>query len=165
MLRTIETLCGKHRIEYLVSRLILRLVLHILILQHTLYRFEFLSHAQFATLDQMRIQDRDSSASAAPISSPNFSSQLFATDAAVGKHVAGSEAFRPKWSPAPACLRNPCGPSDIVIDGIPYFSKSTVCHVFFPDIINAFSSRVILLMIDSYFKLIIKTCLFLMIAF
>ena len=96
-----------------------------------------------------------SSANAVPISSPNISSQLFATEAAVGKQVAGRLAFNPKWSPAPACLLNPCGPSDIAMDGIPYFSKSTVSQVFLPDIIKAFSSSDICFMIDSYFKLMI----------
>ena len=97
-----------------------------------------------------------SSASASPISSPSASSQLFATPAAVGKQVAGRLAFNPKWSPAPACLLSPCGPSDITIDGIPYFSKSTVSHVFFPDIIIAFSASVIFLINFSYFRLILK---------
>ena len=96
-----------------------------------------------------------SSANAVPISSPNISSQLFATEAAVGKQVAGRLAFNPKWSPAPACLLNPCGPSDIAMDGIPYFSKSTVSQLFLLDIIMAFSSSDICFMIDSYFKLMI----------
>ena len=41
------------------------------------------------------------------------------------------------------------------MDGIPYFSKSTVSQVFLPDIIRAFSSSDICFMIDSYFKLMI----------
>ena len=98
-----------------------------------------------------------SSASAVPISSPNFSSQLFAIVAAVGKQVAGRLAFNPRWSPAPAWRLNPWGPSDIAMDGIPYFSKSTVSHVFLPDIISAFSSRDICFMISPYFKLIFRS--------
>ena len=37
------------------------LILHILILQHVLHCLEFLTHTQLATLDQMRVQYRDSS--------------------------------------------------------------------------------------------------------
>ena len=48
-----------------------------------------------------------SSPSASPISCPSCSSQLFATVAAVGKHVAGSDSLSPRWSPAPICFLNP----------------------------------------------------------
>ena len=46
-----------------------------------------------------------------------------ATVAEVGKQVAGTLGFRPRWSAAPACLRTPLGPSDRVMAGMPGWEK------------------------------------------
>ena len=62
--------------------------------------------------------------------------------AAVGKQVAGTEAFRPRWSPAPACLRKPWGPSARKMAGIPFLLPSQVVQVLQPCRSAAFSSSV-----------------------
>ena len=81
-----------------------------------------------------------SSPMALPNSSPKASSQVFAIPAAVGKQVAGKEAFSPKWSPSPACFRKPCGPSDINMEGICKRGFSKLVHSDHPCSIAAFSS-------------------------
>ena len=63
--------------------------------------------------------------------------------AAVGKQVAGREGFRPSWSPAPACLRTPWGPSDRVILRTPSRSTLRVCQKSLPERRKHFSSNVI----------------------
>ena len=70
-----------------------------------------------------------SSPMALPISSPRAGSQLHATVTAVGKQVAGTLGFSPRWSAAPACLRTPLGPSDKVMDGIPALGNARVVKV------------------------------------
>ena len=49
--------------------------------------------------------------------------------AAVGKHVAGMETLKPRWSPAPACLRSPWGPSERKMAGIPILLPFQVVQV------------------------------------
>ena len=53
-----------------------------------------------------------------PISLPSSLSKLEAIVTAVGKQVALSDSFKPKWSAAKACFLIPCGPSAKNIDGI-----------------------------------------------
>ena len=48
-----------------------------------------------------------SSPSASPTSSASSSFQPEAMETAVGKHVAGMLAFRPRWSEAAACFLSP----------------------------------------------------------
>ena len=62
---------------------------------------------------------------------------------AVGKHVAGMDAFSPKWSLAAACFLSPCGPSERNRLLIPRFGKSFVDQKSLPVSISAFSSSVI----------------------
>ena len=83
-----------------------------------------------------------SSPKAAPISSPSAASQLFATADAVGKQVAGTLGFSPKWSLSPACLRKPWGPSDSQICGMPCSGIPRVLKVSAPESSAHFSSKV-----------------------
>ena len=89
--------------------------------------------------------------SPSPTSSIRATSQLLQSVAEDGKHVAGTEGFKPRWSPSPACLRIPLGPSDIKIDGIPSRSKFQDSHSLFPERNAAFSSAVIRLTISACF--------------
>ena len=84
----------------------------------------------------------DSSPSATPTFCSSSSSQLFAMVAAVGKQVAGTDGLIPRWSPAPACLRTPFGPSEQKIAGMSSLGNSLVCHSLFPLRNAAFSFRV-----------------------
>ena len=77
-----------------------------------------------------------------PICSPRAGSQLHATVAAVGKQVAGTLGFSPRWSAAPACLRTPLGPSDRVMDGILFFGSARVPKVVAPESSAHFCSSV-----------------------
>ena len=61
---------------------------------------------------------------------------------AVGKHVAGRLPATARWSPSPGCVRNPWGPSDIMIAGIPSRSIARVCQKSAPRHSDAFSSKV-----------------------
>ena len=89
---------------------------------------------------------------ARPISSPKAGSQLQATVAAVGKQVAGTLGFRPRWSAAPACLRTPFGPSDRVMDGTPALGQPRVVKVPAPESSAHFCSRFSFAMISAFFK-------------
>ena len=83
-----------------------------------------------------------SSPKAAPISSPSAVSQLLAMADAVGKQVAGTLGFNPKWSLSPACLRKPWGPSDSQICGMPCLGIPRVLKVSAPESSAHFSSKV-----------------------
>ena len=93
-----------------------------------------------------------SSPMARPISSPSAGSQLQATVAAVGKQVAGTLGFRPRWSAVPACLRTPFGPSDRVMDGTPALGQPRVVKVPAPESSAHFCSRFSFAMISAFFK-------------
>ena len=90
-----------------------------------------------------------SSPSARPSSSPSASSQELAMVAVVGKQVAGTEAFSPRWSTAPVCLRRPWGPSERNAAGIPRCRTARLVQVLQPWSMAHFSSRVMLLIIES----------------
>ena len=82
-----------------------------------------------------------SSPIASPTASPRASSQLHAVAEAVGKQVAGTLGFRPRWSAAPACLRTPLGPSDRVMDGMPLPGRARVVKTVSPESRAHFCSR------------------------
>ena len=82
-----------------------------------------------------------SSPRASPMASPRAGSQLLATVALVGKQVAGTLGFRPRWSAAPACLRTPLGPSERVMAGMPFSEKSRVVKTVSPESRAHFCSR------------------------
>ena len=63
------------------------------------------------------------------------------TVAAVGKQVAGSEGFRPRWSAGPACLRRPLGPSDSQMAGTPLLGRAWVSNTVAPESRAHFSRR------------------------
>ena len=92
-----------------------------------------------------------SSPMAAPTASPSAGSQLLATVAEVGKQVAGTLGFSPRWSAAPACLRTPFGPSDRVMAGMPLPGSARVVNTVPPLSRAHFCSRLRLLMISVYF--------------
>ena len=81
-----------------------------------------------------------------------FLEQLQATVAAVGKQVAGTLGFRPRWSAAPACLRTPFGPSDRVMDGTPALGQPRVVKVPAPESSAHFCSRFSFAMISAFFN-------------
>ena len=89
---------------------------------------------------------------ALPTSSPRAGSQLHATVTAVGKQVAGTLGFSPRWSAAPACLRTPLGPSDRVMDGTPALGQPRVVKVPAPESSAHFCSRFSFAMISAFFK-------------
>ena len=82
-----------------------------------------------------------SSPRASPMASPRAGSQLLATVALVGKQVAGTLGFRPRWSAAPACLRTPLGPSERVMAGMPFSEKSRVVKTVSPESRAHFCSK------------------------
>ena len=61
---------------------------------------------------------------------------------AVGKQVAGSLGFRPRWSLSPACLRTPWGPSLSHSAGMPYCGSARVLNVSAPESSAHFCSSV-----------------------
>ena len=93
-----------------------------------------------------------SSPIASPTASPRAGSQLLATVAEVGKQVAGTLGFRPRWSAAPACLRTPLGPSDRVMDGMPLPGRARVSNTVPPLSSAHFCSRLRLLMISVFHR-------------
>ena len=82
-----------------------------------------------------------SSPRASPMASPRAGSQLLATVALVGKQVAGTLGFRPRWSAAPACLRTPLGPSERVMAGMPFSEKFRVVKTVSPESRAHFCSK------------------------
>lgn len=80
---------------------------------------------------------------AVPTSRSSARSKLHAVAAAGGKQVAGTEAFNPRWSAAPACLRRPWGPSVSMKERTPSRSTALLSQKFFPEHRDAFSSSVI----------------------
>ena len=90
-----------------------------------------------------------SSPIARPTAWPRAGSQLLATVAEVGKQVAGTLGFRPRWSAAPACLRTPLGPSDRVMAGMPLPGRARVVNTVSPESSAHFCSRFKLLMISA----------------
>ena len=88
--------------------------------------------------------------------SPSAVSQLFAMADAVGKQVAGTLGFSPRWSAAPACLRTPLGPSDRVMDGILFFGSARVPKVVAPESSAHFCSKFSFLMISCVFIIILN---------
>ena len=86
---------------------------------------------------------RHSSPKASPICRKSAGSKLQAVAAAVGKQVASTEAFSPRWSASPACLRRPWGPSVTIKDCTPSRSTALVSQKILPEHSDAFSSSVI----------------------
>jgi hypothetical protein len=60
----------------------------------------------------------------------------------VGKQVAGSLVLA-EWSSSRTCFLKPCGPSVIMMDGMPSLSMGFVCQESKPEHRLAFSSSVI----------------------
>ena len=84
---------------------------------------------------------RVSRPSARPTSSMSSTSHDDPSVTAVGKQVAGAASESPTWSPAPCCLRNPCGPSVSMIDGTPCSARALVCQKSAPETVRSLSSR------------------------
>jgi hypothetical protein len=82
-------------------------------------------------------------ANAFPISSINFLSQELAVVTAVGKQVEGILGPNCFSSGVSGSFLSPCGPSDILIEGIPSLSIGFVRQLSNPEQRLAFSSKVI----------------------
>ena len=83
---------------------------------------------------------RASSPMAAPTSSTKASSNEQAKALAVGKQVAGTLSWIPRWSSPFSCLRSPWGPSENTTAGMPRFAIACVFQCVSPASSPAFST-------------------------